>query len=176
MSANRCRTAGTPGRTIDAPVSRGPATGRAHLHRRARPALRRLLTPAEVVTLSWADPALAPPLDPAALTPEQQQAMAGNRAALEAYRGGSMADPTLRDRLPAIAVPTLVVWGVADRIAPAAAHAHAYADAIPGARLELVEKAGHLPQLEAPDVLVALVATFSARRPVLDAGRRGRYE
>jgi pimeloyl-ACP methyl ester carboxylesterase len=109
--------------------------------------------------LSWTDPSLAPPLDPAALSPDQQQVMAGNRAALEAYAGRSMADPTLRGRLPAIAVPTLVVWGVADRIV-SPEHGRIYAGAIPGARLELVEKAGHLPQLEAPDALAALVGTM----------------
>jgi pimeloyl-ACP methyl ester carboxylesterase len=114
------------------------------------------LTPPEIIALSWADPALAPPMDPAAMSPEQQQVLAGNRAALEVYGGQAMADPTLLGRLPGIAVRTLVVWGAADRIAPPS-HGRAYADAIPGARLEILDEAGHLPQLEAPDALAALV-------------------
>ena len=119
------------------------------------------LTPDQIIALSWADPGAAPPLDPAALSPEQQRTMAGNRAALEVYGGRSMTDPTLHGRLPAIAVPTLVVWGEADRIAPLA-HAHAYAEAIPGARLELVADAGHLPQREAPDAVARLVGEVLA--------------
>lgn len=42
----------------------------------------------------------------------------------------------------AAAVPTLVVWGDRDRIIPVA-HAHRAAEAIPGARLEILPGAGH---------------------------------
>ena len=86
----------------------------------------------------------------------QKAIMAGNRAALATYGGTTMDDPTLLGRLPAIAVPTLVVWGAADRIIPPA-HGHAYADAIPGARLEIIPDAGHLPQLETPKRLLDLI-------------------
>ena len=53
----------------------------------------------------------------------------------------------------------LIVWGARDRILPArhAADAHA---AIPGSRLEVFDDVGHMPQIEAPERLVAVVERF----------------
>ncbi|MDX6254857.1 MAG: hypothetical protein QOJ11_1191 [Frankiales bacterium] len=99
-------------------------------------------------------------LDLAALPDEQKLVMAGNRAALLIYGGTTMFDPGLLERLPAIATPVLVVWGTADRIVPPE-HGHAYADAIPGAQFHLIDEAGHLPQLETPDLLLRLVWDFA---------------
>jgi pimeloyl-ACP methyl ester carboxylesterase len=90
-----------------------------------------------------------------------QAAMAGNRAVLETYAGHAMADPGLPGRLPAVRVPVLVVWGEADRMIPVE-HGRAYAAAIPGARLLTLAQAGHLPQLETPDQLLAAVRDFMA--------------
>jgi pimeloyl-ACP methyl ester carboxylesterase len=78
--------------------------------------------------------------------------MSTNREALLAYAGTSMTDETLLGRLPAISTPTLIVWGTADRVVPLA-HGRQYAAAIPGAQLDLIEIAGHLPQLETPQRL-----------------------
>lgn len=86
--------------------------------------------------------------------------MTGNRAALTVYGGPAMADPGLADRLPDIAVPVLVIWGEADRMVPVE-HGRAYAKAIPGARFLLIAEAGHLPQLETPDRLLAAVRDFT---------------
>ena len=86
--------------------------------------------------------------------------MAGNRAALAVYGGPAMADPGLLDRLPDITVPVLAVWGEADRMIPVE-HGRAYAKAIPGARFLLIAEAGHLPQLETPDRLLAAVRDFA---------------
>jgi len=93
--------------------------------------------------------------------PDQVKAlMAGNRASLAVYGGPAMADPGLRDRLPDITVPVLAVWGEADRMIPVE-HGRAYAKAIPGARFLLIAEAGHLPQLETPDRLLAAVRDFA---------------
>jgi pimeloyl-ACP methyl ester carboxylesterase len=86
--------------------------------------------------------------------------MTGNRAALAVYGGPAMADPGLADRLPDIAVPVLVIWGEADRMIPVE-HGRTYAKAIPGARFLLIAEAGHLPQLETPDQLLAAVRDFA---------------
>jgi pimeloyl-ACP methyl ester carboxylesterase len=94
--------------------------------------------------------------------PEPARAMmATNREALLAYAGTAMSDETLLSRLPSIVTPTLVAWGTADRIVPVA-HAHQFAAAIPGAELDLIDTAGHLPQLETPQRLVADVWGFAA--------------
>lgn len=79
--------------------------------------------------------------------------MAGNRVALRVYGGTTMCESTLRGRLPAIDIPTLVVWGAADRVV-SPEHGQAHADAIPGARLDLIETAGHLSQIETPQRLL----------------------
>ena len=118
------------------------------------------LTLDQVAELSYFNPD-AFRIDPAALPPERAAAMAGNRAALLDYAGTAMADPGLRDRLPGIALPVLVVWGAADRMIPVE-HGKAYADGIPGARLRLISNAGHLPQLETPDELLTAVREFTA--------------
>ncbi|WP_053226914.1 alpha/beta fold hydrolase [Solirubrobacter soli] len=78
-----------------------------------------------------------------------------NRETLAAVAGG-MADPTLRERLAGVSKPTLVVWGDSDGIVDPD-YGRAYADAIPGARFALLENTGHLPQIESPDALLALV-------------------
>jgi pimeloyl-ACP methyl ester carboxylesterase/mannose-6-phosphate isomerase-like protein (cupin superfamily) len=93
--------------------------------------------------------------------PEQQKAMmAANRAALSVYAGRAMADPGLLDRLASVTVPVLVIWGEADRIIPVE-HGRAYAKAIPNARFLLLPESGHLPQMEAPDRLLAAVRDFA---------------
>ena len=114
------------------------------------------LTPAEIAELSWANPE-GHQIDVAAMTDAQRAVFAGNRAALLAYGGQAMADPSLAGRLGGITVPTLVVWGEADRIVTPD-YGKEYAAAIPGASFHLVPQAGHLPQLENPEAVLALLA------------------
>ncbi|WP_437849602.1 alpha/beta fold hydrolase [Sorangium sp. So ce363] len=102
-------------------------------------------------------------IDVTRLSEAQRAAMeasiASNFAALRIY-GGSMMDPTLRRRLSAITVPTLIVWGDSDRISTPD-YGRAYAAAIPGARFELLADTGHLPQVENPEALLTLVWNFA---------------
>jgi pimeloyl-ACP methyl ester carboxylesterase len=115
------------------------------------------LTPDQIAELSWANPE-GHLLDPAAMPEAQRAILAGNREALVAYGGRSMGDPHLAARLADIAVPTLVVWGEADRIVTPA-YGKEYAAAIPGAVFHVVPGAGHLPQLENPEAVLALVGS-----------------
>jgi pimeloyl-ACP methyl ester carboxylesterase len=108
--------------------------------------------------MSWADPD-AHRINLAALTDAQRAIAAGNRAALLAYGGQSMADPHLAARLSGITVPTLVVWGEADRMVTPA-YGKEYAAAIPGASFRLLPRAGHLPQIETPEAVLSLFAEF----------------
>ena len=64
-----------------------------------------------------------------------------------------------RPLLGEIAVPTLLVWGEKDGIT-SRAHHDEIAEAIPGARLEVVPGAGHLPMVEAPEVVVPMLTAF----------------
>jgi 3-oxoadipate enol-lactonase len=66
------------------------------------------------------------------------------------------------DRLPAIAAPTLVVHGEADRMVPVA-NAHLLAERIPGAELRLWPGAGHLYPTDEPAADRAVREFISAR-------------
>jgi pimeloyl-ACP methyl ester carboxylesterase len=114
------------------------------------------LTPDEIAELSWANPE-GHRIDLSALTDAQRAIAVGNRAALIAYGGQAMADPTLAARLADITAPTLVIWGEADRIVTPA-YGEEYAAAIPKASFKLLPDAGHLPQLETPEAVLALFA------------------
>jgi pimeloyl-ACP methyl ester carboxylesterase len=61
-----------------------------------------------------------------------------------------------------IDVPTLVVVGSEDRIAPPHI-ARAMAEAIPGAELTVIEGAGHISNVEAPDAFNSVVGSFLRR-------------
>lgn len=71
----------------------------------------------------------------------------------------SSADMDTRDPLPRIAVPTLVMWGDDDRRSPIHV-AEQLAGAIPKAELAIIPHAGHLSNMEQPDVLNAKVRCF----------------
>ncbi|MEO5972705.1 MAG: alpha/beta fold hydrolase [Sphingomicrobium sp.] len=66
-----------------------------------------------------------------------------------------------RDRVAAIAVPTLVVVGAEDKATPPAL-SEQMAAAIPGARLEVIANAGHITNLEQPAEFNRLVDAFLA--------------
>jgi pimeloyl-ACP methyl ester carboxylesterase len=66
-----------------------------------------------------------------------------------------------RHRLTEIEVPTLVVWGLKDRIVPVEA-AIGYHRLIPESRLELFERTGHVPQMERPARFNSLLDDFLA--------------
>ena len=68
-------------------------------------------------------------------------------------------DRGFKHRAHRIAAPTLIVWGNADRII-APAYAQEFARRIAGARLRLIEKAGHLPHLEQPDAVASAASEF----------------
>ncbi|MCI4343322.1 MAG: alpha/beta hydrolase [Thermoplasmata archaeon] len=113
----------------------------------------------EVTKRSFHNPA-ASPLNVATLTDQQKAGMAANRTTLAVYSGQPpMLDDSLRSRLHAIDVPTLVLWGESDRIVDPE-YGRAYASSIPNAQFELLRNAGHLPQIETPEQLVTAVWTF----------------
>ena len=64
-----------------------------------------------------------------------------------------------RSRLTEIEIPTMVVWGLNDKVVPVEA-ALGYHRLIPESRLELFERTGHVPQLERPARFNALVEDF----------------
>jgi pimeloyl-ACP methyl ester carboxylesterase len=71
-----------------------------------------------------------------------------------------MYNPSLPHLLGGVAAPTLIVWGRQDRVVPLEC-GERYAKALPDARLQIVEGAGHFVEMERPDELARLVADFA---------------
>jgi pimeloyl-ACP methyl ester carboxylesterase len=77
-----------------------------------------------------------------------------------------MHNPKLKNRLHRIRIPTLFLWGTADRIL-SEQYGRGYCALIDGARFETIERAGHFPHLEQPEEFARRVLTFA------DAGAKG---
>jgi len=75
----------------------------------------------------------------------------------------------IREGLGTIAAPVLILWGRRDRILPVGQALDA-AGRIPGARLHIFERCGHMPNVEYPEAFNRLVLEF------LDEGRGPRGE
>ena len=70
-------------------------------------------------------------------------------------------NPRLKSRLHRIRIPTLFLWGTRDRVL-SEAYGRAYCGMIPGARFEPIERAGHFPHQERPEVFAERVLAFAA--------------
>lgn len=77
------------------------------------------------------------------------------------YAGGcaTLRDTDLRDRIGSIALPTLVIAGE-DDIATPVELVRGCASALPRARFELLPATGHIPSIEQPSALSALVTGY----------------
>jgi pimeloyl-ACP methyl ester carboxylesterase len=116
------------------------------------------VNPAEVRRCSWHDPAKAPDYD--AMSDEELVICARNREALCLYAWHPLLyNPQLKHWLGRVRVPTLVLWGISDRLVTPD-YGRAYAGLIPGARFELIADAGHHPELEQPERFAERVAAF----------------
>jgi pimeloyl-ACP methyl ester carboxylesterase len=71
-------------------------------------------------------------------------------------------NPRLQRWLHRVDVPTLVVWGEDDRIF-APGHAEAFVRGIPGSRLAMIEKAGHMPHVERIEETHRVLVEFLVR-------------
>jgi pimeloyl-ACP methyl ester carboxylesterase len=125
------------------------------------------LMPQQFDELAWFDPAPAK-RDYKTLPEAESTAAARNREAHARFCWSPyMHNPKLKSRLHRIHLPTLVLWGTADRIL-SESYGRAFAAAIAGAQFETIERAGHFPHLEQPDAFaqraLAFAGTASARR------------
>lgn len=74
--------------------------------------------------------------------------------------GAYIAERSVPERLAALDVPVLVIFGAADpRWQPSSAHDY---DSVPNARVEQLPDVGHLPMLEAPEPTGRLLLAFAA--------------
>ena len=101
--------------------------------------------------------------DPAALRPELlweffTGGMRGE-AFVDALTG--LAGYDFRDRLPEIAVPTLIVWGRNDHVVPPA-DAAGFAARLSGSRTVIFDRCGHVPIAERPTRFNRVLEEFLA--------------
>ena len=116
-------------------------------------------SPDEVRRRSWHDPDRSAP-DYNAMSDEALVIHARNREALCLYAWHPyMYNSQLPRWLGRIDVPTLVLWGESDGVV-SPDYGRAYASMIPGARFELIARAGHHPEIEQPEAFVDNVARF----------------
>lgn len=71
-----------------------------------------------------------------------------------------IARPDSRPALAKIAVPTAIIVGDSDKITPPEA-AYEMADAVPGATLTVIERAGHMALLEQPEAVTSAVVAWA---------------
>jgi len=83
-----------------------------------------------------------------------------------------MHNPKLKSRLHRISVPTLFLWGTADRIL-SESYGRGYGALVPNARFETIEHAGHFPHIEQPDDFARRALGFAdAQQPAVQRSRR----
>ena len=75
-----------------------------------------------------------------------------------------IADRGFKNRIHRVAAPTLIVWGKEDGII-APDYAQEFARRIAGARVELIDKAGHLPHLEQHEPVIKAIRGFLPAEP-----------
>ena len=119
--------------------------------------------PPQLLGMTVHDPTTVPEWDAlfgSPPTPPQQEIAVRNRemAARLTWKP-YMHNPRLPHFLPRVTSPTLIVWGREDRIVPVVC-GEQYRALIPDARLEVLERCGHLPPIEQPDRFAALVTEF----------------
>jgi 3-oxoadipate enol-lactonase len=109
---------------------------------------------ADAVVSGWFTPAWAQ---------AHPEAVAAHRAMIvgtdpEGYSGccEALAAMDLRDELPRITAPTIVIGGLDDHALPND-HQRLIADSVPAARLELVEDAAHIASAEQPETINRLI-------------------
>jgi pimeloyl-ACP methyl ester carboxylesterase len=117
------------------------------------------VTQDEFLAMAYCDPT-AGKRDYKAMPEAEVKAAARNIEATARYAWSPyMHDPKLRSRLHRIRIPTLMLWGTHDRVL-SESYGRAYCDAIPGARFEAIERAGHFPHVEQPDAFAEKVLGF----------------
>jgi pimeloyl-ACP methyl ester carboxylesterase len=102
--------------------------------------------------------------DPAMVTPEWVEAIRGimsrRRYAMRVLQVSRSARRyNLEDRLGDVRCPTLLVWGMEDRVTPRGI-AIRFLEGLPSATLRLVPDCGHAPMLEHPEAFVRAVSEF----------------
>jgi pimeloyl-ACP methyl ester carboxylesterase len=119
------------------------------------------MTESEFVEKSFADAAAAE-RDYRGLGEDELRIVARNAESAARFAWSPyMHEPKLKQRLHRIRIPTLVLWGAADKLIDES-YGRAFCAAIPGAKFERIDGAGHFPHLERPKAFAAHALAFAA--------------
>ena len=80
-------------------------------------------------------------------------------------------NPKLKGRLHRIRIPTLFLWGTADRIL-SESYGRAFGADVCGAKFETIDQAGHFPHLEQPEEFARRTLEFIEEKPTNARARR----
>ncbi len=118
----------------------------------------------EALVDAWLPPMVAPAnrANPDIMDPLRAMCLRAGLKTFEAQIDALLARNEAESLLPTIACPTLVMTGSEDSWSPPAQH-EAMAAALPNSELVIVEGAGHMIQLEAPDAVNDAIASWLAR-------------
>lgn len=97
--------------------------------------------------------------DPSVETRVRQMMNAATPSGIAAASRGMARRADSSDLLAGISCPTLVITGQQDAIIPPS-EAQAYAERIPDAQFVVIPNAGHLSNLEQPDIFLATISSF----------------
>lgn len=115
----------------------------------------------QLASLAYADPSSFP-WRPQDLSDADLLTFARNRESAARYGWVPyMHEPRLKEKLRRISVPTLFLWGAADRIVTPE-YGRAYASLFPDAGFQLIEGAGHFPHVEQPEAFAGAIRQFLA--------------
>jgi pimeloyl-ACP methyl ester carboxylesterase len=120
-----------------------------------------LMNPRQLAETVFADPELAKKRNANPPTEQEAATLMKNRfmTAKLSWQPRSH-NPDLPKWLHRIDVPSLILWGDSDRLVPLA-FGEEYHRLIPASRLEVLERCGHLPQVERSAEFVDRVAQFA---------------
>jgi pimeloyl-ACP methyl ester carboxylesterase len=121
------------------------------------------LTDKEYLDLVYCDPSVGQ-RDYKALPDAEVLAVARAREATARFAWNPyFHDPRLKSRLHRIRIPTLFLWGSHDRML-SEGYGRAYCALVPGARFEVIERAGHFPDQEQPKIFAERVLAFTGSK------------
>ena len=91
------------------------------------------------------------------------------RAVLKAIRSsinlwGLKKKTEVLDQLRGLSIPLLIVWGEKDRILPVS-HAYKAKEALPKAKVHVLERCGHWPQMERAEEFNSILLEFLQGKP-----------
>jgi len=109
----------------------------------------------DLITEEWIEEDYQMSLQPGA----QRCLLSALRSMVSIWGAKQDAYKPILDHLEKIEVPTLIIWGEQDQILPVA-HARTAAERLPDARLHILDRCGHMPNIERAEEFNQLVTAF----------------